>query len=290
VTVIISAPASSANIGPGFDALAIALDTHFSIAINEQPRGGAWEPANDTHPAVVAYKEAGGKTELSKIWCQCQFPFARGMGFSGASRVAGAYAALRESGMAESEARDHAFRYAGDLEGHDDNASASTYGGFCVTTQGHVMRFDCEPESQGLQMVLFIPDVMTSTDKSRTTLPEQYSKEDLVKSIGNVSLLTAMLASNTFNDDVLKLVTDDVIHQPMRLDASKPSKRAYEEFMASGAVTTWLSGSGPSVAALIPEEKVTDVISAMEALELDCTFEIRQLAICQEGVREVSVD
>lgn len=288
--MIISAPASSANLGPGFDALALTLDVEFFIALNEQPKGGAWEPANDTHPAIVAYKAAGGVTPLSNIWVQSRIPYARGMGFSGASRVAGAYAAYLQNGMNEIDARDHTFRTAGDLEGHDDNAAASTYGGFCVTTSGHVMRFDCEPESQGLQLIMFTPEVTTSTSESRTTLPDNYSKDDLVSSVGNASMLTAMLASNTFNDEVLRIVTNDVIHQPFRLDACRPSKSAYLEFKKAGSVAQWLSGSGPSVAALVEDEKVDDVITQMEKLELDCSFSCVQIPVSQLGVREVTSD
>ena len=92
--MIVSAPASSANIGPGFDSLGLAVDVNFSIALNEQPRGGFWEPAKESHPAIVAYKKAGGVTELKNIWLQSHIPYARGMGFSGATRVAGAYSAL----------------------------------------------------------------------------------------------------------------------------------------------------------------------------------------------------
>ena len=285
--MIISAPASSANLGPGFDALALALDVDFSICFNEQPRGGAWEPATKEHPAIVAYSEASGITPLSNISIQSHIPYARGMGFSGAARVAGAYGAMIQNGMAENDARDHAFRVAGDLEGHDDNAAASTYGGFCVTTAGHVMRFDCEPESQGLHLVMFIPEVATSTTESRITLPEVYSHAEKVQTIGNVALLTAMLASNTFNDEVLRIVTHDVIHQPRRLEASPPSRAAFDEFKKAGAVAEWLSGSGPSVAALVEEEKVADVIVQMEKLELDCTFSCRTIPVTQEGVREV---
>ena len=285
--MIVTAPASTANIGPGFDVLGIALDTNFSIALNEQPKGGAWEPANDTHPAIVAYKHAGGVTELHRVWTQTQFPYGRGMGFSGAARVAGAYAALVQNGEDQNDAKDHAFRIAGDLEGHDDNAAPSTYGGFCVTTGGHVMRFDCDPQEQGLKLLMFIPETTTSTDKSRTSIPENFSKADLVKSIGNVALLTAMLASNTFNDEVLKLVTDDVIHQPVRLEASDASLKAFQAFNENGAVTQWLSGSGPSVAALVAEENAEDLVNHMEKLELDCAFSVKEIKISQDGVREV---
>ena len=124
------------------------------------------------------------------------------------------------------------------------------------------MRFDCETESQGLIFVLFIPEITTSTADSRTTLPEQYSKEEIVASVGNVAMLTAMLASNTFNDDVLSIVTADVIHQPSRLETCKPARAAYSQFKKSGAVTQWISGSGPSVGALVKEENLEEVVTS----------------------------
>jgi len=286
--MIISAPASSANLGPGFDTLSLALDLRFSIALNEQPRGGAWEPAKENHPGVVAYKSAGGVTPLQNIWIQSHIPYARGLGFSGAARVAGAYGAFIQNGLNDVDAKDHAFRIAGDLEGHDDNASASTYGGFCVTTSGHVMRFDCEPSLQGLKLLVFIPDVTTSTKKSRDTIPSSFSREDIVSSIGNVAMLTAMLASNTFNDEVLGLVTKDVIHQPKRLKSSPISELAYATFRENGAVAQWLSGSGPSVACLVPEEKTQLVIETIDEIKSEIAFECKEIEICQEGVAVVN--
>lgn len=285
--MIVSAPGSSANLGPGFDTLGLAIDVDFSIAVNEQPRGGFWEPANDTHPAVVAYKKAGGVTELSLIWLQSHIPYARGMGFSGAARVAGAYCALIQNGEDEHSAKDIAFRIAGDLEGHDDNAAPSAYGGFCVTVGGHVIRFDCRPQDQGLNLVIFRPDVKTSTKESRTKLPNEFTKLETVENIGNVAMLVAMLAGNTFNDDVLREVTKDNIHQPSRLEACIPSKLAFDRFKALDACGVWLSGSGPSVAAFVADEKLDETIKEIESIEYGCAIKVSQIDIAQDGVRKV---
>ena len=282
--MIISAPASSANLGPGFDTLGLALDVNFFMALNEQPRGGFWEPANDSHPAIVAYKKAGGVTELSRIWLQSQIPYARGMGFSGATRVAGAYAALVQNGEDEIGARDIAFRIAGDLEGHDDNAAPSAYGGFCVTVGGHVIRFDCRPEEQGLNLVIFRPDVKTSTKESRSKLPDEFTKIEVSENIGNVAMLVAMLAGNTFNDEVLKLVTGDNIHQPTRLSACVPSKLAFDRFKSLDVSGVWLSGSGPSVAAFVEDERLEETIKEIENIEYGCTFKVSKVDIAQDGV------
>ncbi|MEI2834191.1 MAG: hypothetical protein V9G25_05310 [Acidimicrobiia bacterium] len=270
--MIVSAPASSANIGPGFDSLGLAVDVNFSIALNEQPRGGFWEPAKESHPAIVAYKKAGGVTELKNIWLQSHIPYARGMGFSGATRVAGAYSALIQNGEDEINARDLAFRIAGDLEGHDDNAAPSAYGGFCVTVGGHVIRFDCKPEEQGLNLVIFRPDVTTSTKESRTILPNEFPKIQVVENIGNVAMLVAMLAGNTFNDEVLKIVTEDNIHQPSRLAACIPSKLAYDRFRSLECSGTWLSGSGPSVAAFVDDDKLDETLEEIKKLNMDAHF------------------
>lgn len=286
--MIISAPASTANLGPGFDTLGLALDVHVTIALNEQPRGGAWEPIIEKHPALAAYKKAGGVTPISKIFTQTHIPISRGMGFSGASRVAGAYAAFLQNGMDEPDARDHAFRIAGDLEGHDDNAAPSAYGGFCVTTAGHVMRFECEPHTQDLALLMFVPEVTTSTKESRGTLPNEFSKEDLVASIGNTAMLVAMLASNTFNDEVLKIITKDVIHQPTRLGACPESKAGFDAFEKAGAVAQWLSGSGPSVAAVVDSAKKDEIITEIEKLEIDCAFTCSEVLVDQHGVRVVT--
>jgi len=286
--MIVSAPGSSANLGPGFDTLGLAIDVNFSIALNEQPRGGFWEPATDSHPAVVSYKKAGGVTELSLMWLQSHIPYARGMGFSGAARVAGAYAALIQNGEDEIAARDIAFRIAGDLEGHDDNAAPSAYGGFCVTTGGHVMRFDCQPELQGLNLVIFRPDVKTSTKESRASLPTNFTKDQVTANIGNVAMLVGMLASNTFNDDVLKLVSDDSVHQPSRLAACVPSKLAFDRLKSLDSCGVWLSGSGPSVAAFVEEEKVDSVINELKAIEYGCSFQVSKIDISQDGVRRVT--
>lgn len=285
--MIVSAPGSSANLGPGFDTLGLAVDVDFSIALNEQPRGGFWEPAKSSHPAIVAYKKAGGITELSRVWLQSHIPYARGMGFSGAARVAGAYAALIQNGEDELLAKDIAFRIAGDLEGHDDNAAPSTYGGFCVTTGGHVMRFDCQPELQGLNLVIFRPDVKTSTKESRALLPTTFTKEQITKNIGNVAMLVAMLASNTFNDDVLKSVTQDSVHQPSRLAASIPSKLAFDRLKSLDSCGVWLSGSGPSVAGFVEDEKLDEAIRELSAIEYGCSFQVSKIEVAQEGVRKV---
>ena len=101
-------------------------------------------------------------------------------------------------------------------------------------------------------------------------------------------MLVGMLASNTFNDDVLKLVSDDNIHQPSRLAACVPSKLAFDRLKSLDSCGVWLSGSGPSVAAFVEEEKVESVLQELQAIEYGCSFQVSKIDISQDGVRKVT--
>src|SRR5262245_55311564 len=123
-------PASTANVGPAFDALGIALSMYLSVS----PDGG---PAPETHPAVRAFRHAGGTGPLS---VHSTFPGGRGLGFSGASRVAGLLAAPRQQGTSAVAARAFALREGTALEGHADNVAASLLGGVVAAAGGRATR------------------------------------------------------------------------------------------------------------------------------------------------------
>ncbi|MFV1990517.1 MAG: homoserine kinase, partial [Acidimicrobiales bacterium] len=120
----IRVPASSANLGPGFDALGLALNIHIELR-------DSGEPAHEDHPATQAYRSSGGERSIS---VHSSIPPARGLGFSGASRVAGCLAAYLEQGLGDSEAREAALIDAIALEGHADNAAPSMLGGLVICT------------------------------------------------------------------------------------------------------------------------------------------------------------
>ena len=128
--MIVSAPASSANLGPGFDCLGLAVDLPFELA-DEHPAGERWLAAEPTHPAAVAFVAAGGDP-ARRLWWRSPIPPGRGLGFSGAARVAGAYLAGRRDELDHDAARDAPSVSRPGLEGHADNAVASALGGFTV--------------------------------------------------------------------------------------------------------------------------------------------------------------
>ncbi|MFM7064192.1 MAG: homoserine kinase [Actinomycetes bacterium] len=230
------APASSANLGPGFDALGLALDLPFELVVDGAAPEGflAVEP---THPTAVAFVEAGGADD-APLWWRSPIPPGRGLGFSGAARVAGAVAA--------GETPREAFRTAARLERHPDNAAASAFGGFVVAAADEVVTL---PVPHGLALAVWWPSTSTSTDASRRRLPQEVPFDDAVFSAARAALWVAAVASGDLS--VLRTATEDRLHQPTRVRRGTGSAEVLAAWRDDPrALGAWLSGSGPTVAAL----------------------------------------
>jgi homoserine kinase len=259
VTISVRVPASSANLGPGFDVLAMALDLHAVVGVASGPQPERAQPADEFHPATVAYRHMGGRGD---VWVRSPIPAGRGMGFSGAMRAGGAALAIaeREDGdpHAFRAARPEVLSVAVELEGHADNAAASVYGGVVVATGIDVATVPLALEPT---VVVWVPDATTSTNRSRTVLPDRVAMADAVFNVGRTALLVAALA--TGETDALRRATDDRLHQTARLDRAPGSRRALESGLAAGAWCGWLSGSGPTVAFLCAPEAASTVADAL---------------------------
>ncbi len=230
------APASSANLGPGFDSLGLALDLPFELVVGG-PASEGFLAAEPTHPAAIAFVEAGGDPD-APLWWRSPVPPGRGLGFSGAARVAGACAA--------GESPHAAFRTAARLERHPDNAAASAFGGFVVAAGDEVVAL-AVPES--LTVAVWWPSTSTSTDASRRQLPQEVPFGDAVFSTGRAALWVAALASGDLS--VLRTATEDRLHQPTRVRRGTGTAEVLAAWRDDPrALGAWLSGSGPTVAAL----------------------------------------
>lgn len=258
-------PASSANLGPGFDVLGMALDLFATLGVGGAPHGA--QSIDQHHPAAIAYRNAGGEPiedgQADRLWVHSPIPAARGLGFSGAMRVGGAALAVVErhgfDALADPAHREEILGVAVALEGHADNAAASLYGGV-IAASGE----DVVPVSVGaaLDVVAWVPDSVTSsTDGSRAALPDTVSRADAVFNIGRVALLVAALAAGDV--DVLRVATQDRLHQPDRLLRLPSSAEALAAGVEAGAVAAWLSGSGPTVAMLCQPSTVDAVVAAL---------------------------
>lgn len=246
-------PGSTANLGPGFDVLGLAIDVYSVVAT-----AGEGHPAEPSHPASVAFTEAGGE---GPVWVRTEIPMARGLGYSASVRVGGAVAAYLQLGLDDDEAVEAALGTAATLEGHSDNAAASALGGAVIAAGDTIARI---PMALDAAVVVWVPDSLKSgTDSSRRALPEFIQLDDVVANLGNIALLVT--AFTTGDPRALGQATRDLVHQPGRLDALPTSADALDAFLELGAWGAWLSGSGPSVAALVDPSVADHVASQLPA-------------------------
>lgn len=253
--MFVRAPASSANLGPGFDVLGMALTMFADVGEMHGPPPAGAHAADAHHLASRAFTAGGGRGPL---WVRTNIPMGRGLGYSGAVRAAGlALAVVQRDGVdALGDSRDQLVRAATELEGHPDNVAASIYGGVVVCAAGHTLRV---PVTAEVRVVAWVPPFTTSTDGSRARLTADVPFADAVFNIGRTALLVAALAAG--RTDLLADATDDRLHQPTRLRASPASARAVEHFRERGAMAAWLSGSGPTVIALCSPDQVDELVA-----------------------------
>ena len=250
----VKVPASSANLGPGFDALGMALSLYFECGTADAPDGAS--RAEERHPAMDAFRRAGGTGDL---WVRGRIPMGRGLGFSGAARVGGIVAAHAQRGVDDlADVRREVLHLATELEGHPDNVAASLVGGVTASAGGEVAAV---PVAFPASVVVWIPDFTTSTDKSRTAIPQQIPLADVVFNIGRATLLLAALASG--DRAVLREATRDRLHQDRRLADAPASAEALQAALGTKALAAWLSGSGPTVAAMCDPADAPDVAAAL---------------------------
>jgi homoserine kinase len=246
---VVRVPASSANLGPAFDALAVALDVTLEVS------AGGEHPAPETHPAVRAFRASGG---VGPITVRVRFPGGRGLGFSGAARVGGLAAVYAQQGRPFESSRATVLHTAGELEGHFDNVAASLFGGVVAVSGGRAVRI---PLPRALAVVVWIPDHETPTPSARRLLPDQVPFADASFNIGRTALLVAALAAG--DDDALRVATEDRLHQDRRLARAGDTRRAMEAALGAGALAAWLSGSGPTAAALADPVRADAVAAAL---------------------------
>lgn len=252
-------PASSANLGAGFDVLGMALTLHAEVGCGSSAPDGA-RVADEHHPAAVAFRRLGGEGPL---WVRSPIPMGRGLGYSGAVRVGGAVAALAQrhgpSVLDDEAAAREVLVTVGGLEGHVDNAAASLYGGIVAATPDDVARL---PMALDPTIVVWIPgETTTSTDQSRNDLPDVVARADAVFNLARVAMfVVACAAGDTAR---LRIATDDRLHQPRRLERVPASAEALRAALGAGAWAAWLSGSGPTVAMMCDPDAASEVAAAL---------------------------
>lgn len=253
----IRVPATSANLGAGFDVLGLALSLYADIGIvgvDALPDGA--HEADDNHPAQVAFVRVGG---VGRVWVKNSIPMGRGLGFSGAVRVGGIVAAeVQRDGATWSKSTSRALEIGTELEGHADNVAPSLHGGVVITSESLVVQV---PVVLDPVFVMWVPDFTTSTNESRGKIGDSIALADAVFNISRTAMFVTAL--QTGDTSLLRAATQDKIHQPIRLGASPACAVALDAGIAAGAWCGWLSGSGPTVALMCDPSTADQVAKAL---------------------------
>lgn len=278
-------PASSANLGAGFDVLALALDDELVVGTGAPPPNA--QTIDEHHPAARAFAAMpGDRRGAGELWMQSSIPMGRGLGFSGAARVGGAALAAAVAAVADGvdvgaaldRRRHEVLAVAAALEGHGDNAAASACGGVVAWLGDRALALRVGPRLRAATVVAWVPDVVTSTDRSRSQLPQQIERGDVVHNLARVAQF--VLAVERDDPALLAGATDDRVHQRHRLGGIHRAQDALDAAAAVGAWCGWLSGSGPSVAVLCDTSRASAIAAALPG-----NGHTKLLAIAPDGVR-----
>lgn len=262
--ITVRVPATSANLGAGFDCLGLALDLFASITVTFTRNEAA--PAEDVGEKMVltAARHAFAKMGVEEPGMMARYnvgiPLGRGLGASAVARVAGVLAANEAAGRKLDP--EECLALASELEGHGDNACPAMFGGMqvCVDAGGRFPRVACAFPAD-VSMAILIPDHSMATKDARRVLPDTYSKADLVHNTGRAALFVAAMAAGRV--DLLAEATDDRVHQRQRAALFSPMFDIFAAARRAGAHAAWLSGAGSSVAAICPDEGARAVTAAM---------------------------
>jgi len=261
-SVAVRVPATTANLGPGFDALGMALGLYNEIEVElagtgltlvVEGEGGARLQAQGEENLVVravrgTLERFGEHPEGLRVRTINRVPLSRGLGSSSAAIIGGvaAAAALAGARLSPEETLDLALP----LEGHPDNIAPALLGGLTVATlvDGRVCSLSL-PVPETLQAVAVVPEFHLPTARARKALPSQVPREDAVFNVGRVALLLA--AMQTGRTDLLREGVRDRLHQPYRAPLVPGMAEVLAEGEQAGALACFLSGAGPTLLALV---------------------------------------
>jgi homoserine kinase len=284
--VTVRVPATSANLGPGFDTFGLALDLCNEVTVDtDAPPGVTWEgegadelpvDGSDLVSTTMAAIASSMDAPLPSLALRGvnRIPLARGLGSSSAATVAGIVLASRvlDLGIDGGDAFS-VFAEAARIEGHPDNAAPASYGGLTIAVDGAVHRLEPHPE---LRAVVLVPSVRLDTASARDALPDRVPMADAVFNLGHAALLVEAL---TNDPSLLREALRDRLHQDARLELVPEMADQFDRIQALRRVPVCVSGAGPSLIAF----PLDGADIPPEALEGPGEWRALPLAIRREG-------
>jgi len=272
MVVKVKVPATSANLGPGFDVAGVAVTLYNTftfelidkgLEINGCPEQFRGED-NLTYEAFQrGAREVGLEFSGLRIECRDEVPYTRGLGSSSTCIVAGLVGAFAFKGRYDD--RQAILDLATRIEGHPDNVAPAIFGGLTVSVNAENVTTLNIPVKNDYRFIAFIPPFTLSTKLSRSVLPDVVSRKDAIGNISHLSLLVASLING--HDEGLRIGFHDHLHQPYRGSLIK----GYDEIMKrlekdEKVLGCYLSGAGPTIMAVIRSEDVMGVVRMKEEL------------------------
>ncbi|MQF82805.1 homoserine kinase [SAR202 cluster bacterium AD-802-E10_MRT_200m] len=287
--VKVKVPATTANLGPGFDCLGLALNLWNVLEVTIGPPeiniSGEGEDTLSRNTDNLVYRsiecvfqEVGITLPDIKLDCLNAIPLARGLGSSSAAVVAGLVAAnvLLDQPLGNREL----LRLATSIEGHPDNVAPALLGGCQLVVQSEE-RLITTPItfSDLLRAVIFVPDVAMPTAQARSLLSPEVSRNDAIFNLSRLGLLVNAFVTDEFKD--LKIATEDRLHQPQRRILFPAMELIFKSALKAGALGVFLSGAGSSILALTKDRETTigyEMADIAEKAGVTGTFRILNLS------------
>lgn len=293
----IQIPATSANMGPGFDSIGIAVSLYNHIWVEEIAEGLQIEvkrrqpipiPTDETNLIYQTmrffYEKKGLEMPGVHLIQEDFIPMVRGLGSSAACIVGGLFAANALAGNICS--RDELAQMAAQLEGHPDNSNPAIFGSMVVgALDEKEMKYVRLELPKDLVFAIMVPDFPVSTEKARAVLPESYSRGDVVFNASRAALLVASMLTGKYEN--FDMVMEDRVHQPYRAALIPNMEAIFAHAKEYGAAASYLSGAGSTLMAMVKREDAADFREKMAAYlrTLPHNWELTVLEPDMAGVR-----
>ncbi|WP_066067574.1 homoserine kinase [Neobacillus soli] len=293
---VIKVPASTANLGPGFDSMGLAVDLYLTLEVEKSEK---WEcystsnelkglPTNEQHficqIALQTAAKYGVELPPCKINIDSDIPLARGLGSSAAAIVAGIELADTVGRLALTQ--QEKLLLATEIEGHPDNVGASLFGGLVIGCYQQMEVDMLSISNISFEMAVVIPQEILLTKESRDVLPSDYSRQEATEASSTANLLIAALLSQNWTL-AGKMMEQDRFHQPYR----KPLIHAYQEIVEiakfNGAFGVALSGAGPTVICFTETGKGQRLVQGLQSVFSDMTVRLLNIDYSGSSVKEV---
>ena len=288
-------PATSANLGPGFDSLGIALNIYneYEFELKESKglffEGFEEEFQNEDNIIFMAIKKVFDKYDFKfngiriKIIKQ-DIPISRGLGSSSSCIVAGLIGAFALMNMEIN--RDEILSLAVDIEGHPDNVCPAIFGGLVSTIMVDNKKplYNCVEVKDGIKFIALIPRFKLSTEKARAILPKEVLFGDCIYNVGRAALLISCFSNGNYA--LLKEATKDRIHERFRSKLIDNFDKVYNKSLELGALSCFLSGAGTTLMAIVDNKDISFVGNFTNFMkEQNINWDIKELKIDKHGAK-----